>query len=308
MADSLQVRKDRYNARVKRLKERHQLLRFYMRVLCLRHSFACYRSLERPTSGRWRRHVRASQFLVEKICTKCKLSKPLKDFPRHDPSPYGRGPKCNVCAATTTSAWREIPGNRERGITQMQAWELVPENKARHAATHQIWKAANPERLLELSRQLYARKKDAPEFRAYKRRKTNEWERAHPENVRQRVMRRRGRKKGIPQIDVVDVDVLYERDKALCSLCHTFVPREEATQDHIIPITKPGSEESYANSALAHLSCNSRKWNKVIIEQMLAFYKGERANMALYVPPHLMPIEEVTENAQKPAAIQLSLF
>lgn len=308
MADSLQVRKERYRARIKRLEERHQLVRFYIRILCLRHSFSQKQSPERRQPGRWRREIRIACELIEKTCAKCEISKPRKEFSRGDHAADGRAPVCKTCAKDITAAWREIPGNRERGVEQMQAWRLVPENKARHAATHQIWKAANPERLLELSRQLYARKKDDPEFRTYKRRKTHAWERAHPENVRQRVMRRKGRKKGIPQIDVVDVDVLYERDKALCSLCHLFVPREEATQDHIIPITKPGSEESYANSALAHFACNSRKGNKVVIEQLLAFYKGDRANMMLYVPPHLMPTEQVVEHSQKPPAIQLSLF
>jgi 5-methylcytosine-specific restriction endonuclease McrA len=50
-------------------------------------------------------------------------------------------------------------------------------------------------------------------------------------------------------VELVSIDVLYARDQGLCSLCHQAVPREQATIDHILPLSK-GGEHSYRNTGL----------------------------------------------------------
>jgi 5-methylcytosine-specific restriction endonuclease McrA len=311
MADSLQERKDRYNARVKRLETRQSLLRLFMKLLCLRKSFRRTKEAECRRRARVRRALRAQRLLVEKTCTHCGIPQPRMAFARHDPAADGRAPACKTCAKAVTAAWREIPGNREHGVQQMRDWMQIPGNKERKATLDKAWHSTHLENGRLSGQRRRERHKDDPTWFAYHRQKTKEWERNHPENVRQRAVRRYGRKKGIPQIEVVDINVLYERDHATCSLCQEFCPREEATQDHIIPITKPGSEESYANSALAHNDCNRRKNNKIIVAQMLAYYTGDGANMARYVPAEELPsaVSRLrSESERTKAPQQLSLF
>lgn len=62
---------------------------------------------------------------------------------------------------------------------------------------------------------------------------------------------------------------VFERDNWICQLCKYPVSKlmdrklvDIASLDHIIPISK-GGEHSYANTQLAHLSCNIRKGNRV---------------------------------------------
>jgi 5-methylcytosine-specific restriction endonuclease McrA len=245
----------------------------------------------------------------KKECSKCHAVKVVDAF-SPDPNPQsktGVRAHCKECAAQATSAWREKPGNREHELQAHQDWLGTPGNKERKAAMDKRWHSTHLENGRLSSQRRRERNKDKPEFLAYHREKTKIWERAHPENVRQRAVRRYGRKKGIPQIDVVDVDVLYARDNATCSLCYLFVPREEASQDHVIPITKAGSEESYANSALAHIDCNRRKHNNIVVEQILKFYKGDLAIMRMYVPEALLNQRAKYPQPERQAE-QLQLF
>ena len=66
-------------------------------------------------------------------------------------------------------------------------------------------------------------------------------------------------------VEKVDPLIVFERNNWICQLCQTPVSKSKnrnlvdiASLDHIIPISK-GGEHSYANTQLAHLSCNIRK-------------------------------------------------
>lgn len=76
--------------------------------------------------------------------------------------------------------------------------------------------------------------------------------------------RRRMRLSGVV-VDIVDPDVVFERDGWRCHICHKSVDRRLSgrdrmgpTLDHLIPLSA-GGEHSYANTALAHRSCNSSR-------------------------------------------------
>lgn len=56
------------------------------------------------------------------------------------------------------------------------------------------------------------------------------------------------------------LQTLYERDEAICWLCHRFVERDDASRDHIIPRSL-GGPNNIDNYALAHAECNSRRGN-----------------------------------------------
>ena len=61
----------------------------------------------------------------------------------------------------------------------------------------------------------------------------------------------------------VPVDVIYERDSAICHLCGYFVPRNEASRDHVKPRSK-GGRSKMLNLKLAHNSCNSRRGSMTV--------------------------------------------
>lgn len=70
-------------------------------------------------------------------------------------------------------------------------------------------------------------------------------------------------------VEVVEVEVLAERDGFICQLCDYAVDMTArhpdkwcATVDHVIPVSL-GGEHSYANTQLAHFRCNSSKGNRV---------------------------------------------
>jgi 5-methylcytosine-specific restriction endonuclease McrA len=82
--------------------------------------------------------------------------------------------------------------------------------------------------------------------------------------------RRRARKANIPFIEDVDLAYLYQRDKGICQICFKRCLRDEATNDHIIPISK-GGEESKRNCVLAHFSCNASKGNRTVPQNLRLF-------------------------------------
>jgi 5-methylcytosine-specific restriction endonuclease McrA len=81
---------------------------------------------------------------------------------------------------------------------------------------------------------------------------------------------RKARQRAAPFVEYAELDVIFLRDRGICSLCHQTVTRADASRDHIIPVTK-GGEESYRNVVLAHKACNSRKGNRVAVQQMRLF-------------------------------------
>lgn len=84
----------------------------------------------------------------------------------------------------------------------------------------------------------------------------------HKEARRHYIRRKRLRENWV---EYVDIEKLFERDKAICQLCFKPVPADvnynhplAPTIDHIIPVSK-GGEHSYANCQLAHRKCNTHK-------------------------------------------------
>ena len=83
---------------------------------------------------------------------------------------------------------------------------------------------------------------------------------------RARLIRRNRLKEAF--VENVDPMEVFERNNWICQLCNHPVSKirdkrfiDIASLDHIIPLSK-GGEHSYANTQLAHLSCNIRKGNR----------------------------------------------
>lgn len=67
--------------------------------------------------------------------------------------------------------------------------------------------------------------------------------------------------RGAPTAERFTLDEIYERDGRICHLCSKPVDRQQATMDHVIPVTK-GGPHTRANVKLAHRGCNTRKGNR----------------------------------------------
>jgi 5-methylcytosine-specific restriction endonuclease McrA len=72
---------------------------------------------------------------------------------------------------------------------------------------------------------------------------------------------RRARKKA-QFVESVDPLVIFERDNAQCQICYNPVSLWDYEVDHIIPLAR-GGEHGYANTQLAHASCNRKKHAKL---------------------------------------------
>ncbi len=69
-------------------------------------------------------------------------------------------------------------------------------------------------------------------------------------------------------VETVSLNVLYSRDKGICQLCRKPCSRNQASRDHIKPVSR-GGEHSYANTQLAHKRCNAQKGDQLEAEMML---------------------------------------
>ena len=58
---------------------------------------------------------------------------------------------------------------------------------------------------------------------------------------------------------------IIERDGLICYLCQRPVEREDATLDHVQPLSR-GGVHTPLNARVAHRSCNSRKGKKLLTE------------------------------------------
>jgi 5-methylcytosine-specific restriction endonuclease McrA len=76
-------------------------------------------------------------------------------------------------------------------------------------------------------------------------------------------------------VDDVDLATLYARDGGRCGICRRPVPEKPPGKrhpqmpsvDHVVPLSH-GGEHSYANTRLAHLSCNVQRGNRGVTEQL----------------------------------------
>lgn len=72
---------------------------------------------------------------------------------------------------------------------------------------------------------------------------------------------RRARTRGAEVVDHVDPAALLERDAGRCGICGGEVDQRDFHVDHVVPISAGGAH-SYANTQVAHPSCNLRKGNR----------------------------------------------
>jgi len=86
-----------------------------------------------------------------------------------------------------------------------------------------------------------------------------EWNKEHPDVLRNRQARRRTH---IGMGEEVDRFVVFNRDQGICQICGLKVDPDNWHLDHKIPVTHGGSHV-YDNVGVAHSDCNIRKGNRL---------------------------------------------
>jgi 5-methylcytosine-specific restriction endonuclease McrA len=93
------------------------------------------------------------------------------------------------------------------------------------------------------------------------RARTRQWRIDNPEraaaNHRNKEAARRARKRN-QFIEMVDHQIVWQRDNGVCGICLTLASQDEWHLDHIIPLSK-GGFHSYSNTQVAHPTCNLAK-------------------------------------------------
>ena len=161
-----------------------------------------------------------------KTCSTCKEEKPLEDFCRNSNGCKngcaGRCKKCHV--ESRKKKYREDPEYRERAIQRTRKFIA---NNPDYAKT---WVENNRDK--------------------------------NRANAHKGQIKRRAQMRDVEFDPSVNLNETFKRFEGVCGICDGIMTREQATIDHIHPISKGGSH-IWDNIQLAHQSCNSRKGNAV---------------------------------------------
>jgi 5-methylcytosine-specific restriction endonuclease McrA len=196
---------------------------------------------------------------AEKVCTRCKASKPVVEFHkrrRKDGSVRGYTSCCKACEKKRTYGWRsKNPGGHAR--VQKAYRKRHPERvKAAIAA----WLSENKDHVHAWKRESY---KD-PKVRARVRAATKRWAQANPELVcaYTKNYNHKKRSNGGAGLSAKQIMDLLSRP---CSYCGG----KATTLDHVIPVSRHGKHEP-GNVVPACKSCNSSKGARTPEEWMEA--------------------------------------
>lgn len=124
--------------------------------------------------------------------------------------------------------------------------------KERILARKKAYRQENQERIRQYGRDHYWDNRD------YYLKHSQEYAKANPDKMIEYVTRRRARKYGSKLYQIINRQLVFERDKGICWLCNLPVDPVKWELDHIVPLSK-GGEHNYSNIAVAHRSCNARK-------------------------------------------------
>jgi len=140
------------------------------------------------------------------------------------------------------------------------------------------WRKNNPERVKEIKRKYYMSEKG----KAQTAKASKKWRAAHLEQSRaahrlgsrlhpqwwqsgNSIRRARKLNNGYEKYSRADV---IKRDRSICHICQKKVPAKNLVLDHLIPISKGGSD-TFNNVAVAHRRCNLQRGTGRIPAQLL---------------------------------------
>lgn len=145
-------------------------------------------------------------------------------------------------------------------------------NKEIRKARSQAWTQVNPEKIKRRSKLYHVAHKEKVNAQS------RAWRKANLEKTREYKRKHRALKYQT-YAEPINEKRVFIRDGWICQICHKKVNKRlkypnpmSSSLDHIIPLSTGGTH-TYDNVQLAHLICNSSKYNNVLLqgEQMRIF-------------------------------------
>lgn len=204
-----------------------------------------------------------------KTCATCGQEKPAEAFRRHGSSSGGRRRHCNACL--------NLADTLRRGLTPTKM-VLLNKRWLEAFGLKRCWKCKSAEPLQAFPRNRAQRDGRGTACRgcqtainlakplAERNARVQSWIDRHPERARelgQRAASARRARIRVAFVEHVEPRVLLERDGGVCGICDEPVS-DRFDVDHIVPLAA-GGEHSYANTRIAHPSCNRAKGRSVAL-------------------------------------------
>lgn len=167
-----------------------------------------------------------------KRCSRCGGEKLVTAFYVSNSKSTGLSSWCGECQYMYHNEWRA-------------------RNRLALRGKQRIYRQMHRSHLLVLARNY--RRVNAEQVRAYRRK----WQRSHPEQRREMVLRRRARIRQ-NRVERVDYAVIWQRDQGICHICGGVVESNDVHYDHVIALANGGAH-SMDNIKVSHSICNMRK-------------------------------------------------
>jgi 5-methylcytosine-specific restriction endonuclease McrA len=208
---------------------------------------------------------------LSKICTKCKIEKPVSEFYKDKSRRDGLTYQCKRCYDKRKRIYYE--NNKIKVAEQTRIYHA--ENKQRINERHRISYTENKQEKCERSRKYNEEHKDDVAERSRK------WQKNNPEKVklisRKANHKRRALKRNATIEEFSPIEVL-ERDNYICQICgiktrpdfkNQFHPKYP-NLDHVVPLSL-GGEHSRKNTQCLCRQCNIEKSNTGTGDQLRLF-------------------------------------
>lgn len=225
--------------------------------------------------------------IPQKQCRTCGEIKPLDMFHRNNGKKDGRQPCCKMCIAKRYEAKAEAICKKKRtryhaSIEEHRAAQRAyrTANIERTRAHNRAYHIANP----DYRRAYYAQRSEIKrEYnRAYHaahaetiRMRMRAYQAAHLEEDRARRHNRRALLKGNGgSYTAQEIKKMRAEQAGICAYCHYQHNPDRLTIDHILPITKGGSN-NISNICLACWRCNLTKHARTLEEWVNRWYLRE---------------------------------
>ncbi len=195
-----------------------------------------------------------------KICSKCKKEKPTTNefFSKSKSQSDGLYSYCKDCQNERYKKYyadkKEHHQNRRK--------KYYKQNKEQQINYSKEYQKNHPERTKQIKKRHSIKRSE------YIKARVKKWIAANP--IHNRLIRQRVRLSGINYDsltlnELIEIYNLHKTDNDLyiCHYCHKALEFSETTIDHIIPISKGGSN-SADNITIACLKCNAKKGDRIL--------------------------------------------
>lgn len=171
---------------------------------------------------------------MNKICTNCKIEKPISLFSKHKYSKDGFRSYCKLCGNIYSKFYYE-------------------NNKKVRIEYQKLYNKNAPENIKERKRQY--NKEYSKQYRQTEKGKLSK--------IKSETKRKRLTKENINDLTIVEKNVVLFLQNYKCISCEEYFDKVNPTLDHIVPIIKGGGLTK-DNIQMLCLSCNSSKQDQII--------------------------------------------